>query len=159
MQFEESLDQRSAEKGPDETSDVPASIICRIQTLESEMKIIKSKIEILDQSCRKTTIWIYNFPTNLFPLEPEDNFVTKTMRVCRIGLNICEHTQINVEKVQKGIHLSGHGIAKKLFHHLSTIKVTKNPKTKVSGMRSTPNLQNSTKFSNWTLRSPVKTER
>uniref|UniRef100_A0A915I195 E3 ubiquitin-protein ligase n=1 Tax=Romanomermis culicivorax TaxID=13658 RepID=A0A915I195_ROMCU len=36
------------------------------------------KTEILDPSCRKTAIWIYNFPTNLFPLlEPKDNFETK----------------------------------------------------------------------------------
>uniref|UniRef100_A0A915JCH6 Uncharacterized protein n=1 Tax=Romanomermis culicivorax TaxID=13658 RepID=A0A915JCH6_ROMCU len=59
---------------------------------ELEIKIIKPKIEILDRSCCKTAIWIYDFPTDLFPLEPKDSFETKVTNmgsVCQeqIGSN------------------------------------------------------------------------
>uniref|UniRef100_A0A915IG67 Uncharacterized protein n=1 Tax=Romanomermis culicivorax TaxID=13658 RepID=A0A915IG67_ROMCU len=67
MRLDEISDQRLAEKSQDEKRYVPVSIIGQIQTLESEMKITKLRIEILGRSCRKTAIWINNFPTDSFP--------------------------------------------------------------------------------------------
>uniref|UniRef100_A0A915IY08 Uncharacterized protein n=1 Tax=Romanomermis culicivorax TaxID=13658 RepID=A0A915IY08_ROMCU len=62
------------------------------------MKIIKLKIEILDQSCCKTTIWIYNLPTHLFPLEPKDNFKTKVRQFKKFLKQVMQIPQDKADK-------------------------------------------------------------
>uniref|UniRef100_A0A915KBX8 Uncharacterized protein n=1 Tax=Romanomermis culicivorax TaxID=13658 RepID=A0A915KBX8_ROMCU len=39
------------------------------ENLEKRFKKLENRVEIIDRIVRKTAIWIYNFPTDIFPLD------------------------------------------------------------------------------------------
>uniref|UniRef100_A0A915HHR7 Uncharacterized protein n=1 Tax=Romanomermis culicivorax TaxID=13658 RepID=A0A915HHR7_ROMCU len=71
----ENSNQNMAEENDEDPLDF-TSILKPVALLESDIKDIKPRVQIIDQNTRKSAIWVYNFPADLFQIEPKQDKTT-----------------------------------------------------------------------------------